>query len=64
MLADGMIRRDITPDVITFNALIDSLVKEGKFSEAQELYNEMITRGIDPDTITYNSLIYGLCMLR
>ncbi|KAG5375230.1 hypothetical protein IGI04_039826 [Brassica rapa subsp. trilocularis] len=53
--------RGITPNVITFSALIDSFVKEGKLKEAKELYNEMIARGIDPDTITYNSLIYGLC---
>ncbi|KAH0906219.1 hypothetical protein HID58_038046 [Brassica napus] len=54
-------RLGITPNVITFSALIDSFVKEGKLKEAKELYNEMIARGIDPDTITYNSLIYGLC---
>ncbi|RID48589.1 hypothetical protein BRARA_I05094 [Brassica rapa] len=61
-LLRDMIRREITPNAITFSSLIDSFVKVGKLSEAQDLYNEMIKRGTDPDTITYNSLIYGLCM--
>lgn len=57
-LLRDMITRKITPDVITFSALIDIFVKEGKLLEAKELYKEMITRGISPDTITYSSLIY------
>ncbi|CAA7036355.1 unnamed protein product [Microthlaspi erraticum] len=37
-----MITRRIIPNVVTFNALIDSFVKEGKLVEAKELYNEMM----------------------
>ncbi|CAH8388885.1 unnamed protein product [Eruca vesicaria subsp. sativa] len=54
-LMRDMITRGITPNVITFSALIDIFVKEGKHVEAKELYNEMIARGKDPDTVTYNT---------
>ncbi|CAA7039164.1 unnamed protein product [Microthlaspi erraticum] len=68
-VAEGYDQRESSP-TFTFNALIDSFVKEGKLVEAKELYNEMIARGLEifrklslrglvADTVTYSTLIQG-----
>ncbi|CDY39806.1 BnaA09g10580D [Brassica napus] len=57
-----MIKRKISPNVVTYSALVDAFVKNGKVLEAKELYEEMMRMCIDPDVVTYSSLINGLCV--
>ncbi|KAF8093201.1 hypothetical protein N665_0388s0002 [Sinapis alba] len=61
-LLSEMMKRRISPNVITYIALIDAFVKNGKVLEAKELYEEMIRMSIEPDVVTYSSLINGFCM--
>ncbi|XP_059460284.1 pentatricopeptide repeat-containing protein At3g22470, mitochondrial-like [Corylus avellana] len=49
-------------DLYTFSILVDTLGKEGKLTEAEEVFNVMIQRGVKPDTITYSSLINAYCL--
>ncbi|CAN7012488.1 unnamed protein product [Brassica oleracea var. botrytis] len=57
-LLSEIIKKNISPNVITYSALVDAFVKNGKVLEAKE----MIRMCIDPDVVTYSSLINGLCM--
>ena len=50
------------PNVHTFNILVDALCKEGKLTEAKEVFGVMIQRGIEPNTVTYSFLIDGYCL--
>ncbi|XP_072093516.1 pentatricopeptide repeat-containing protein At2g18520, mitochondrial-like isoform X2 [Arachis hypogaea] len=47
-------------NAVGYNAIVDSLCKDGLLSEALSLFSEMTTKGLQPDTITYNHLIQGL----
>jgi len=51
-----MSNRNIGPDVVTYNTLIDVLCKEGKLDEARKLFDEMSDRNIGPDVVTCNAL--------
>ncbi|OAY79192.1 putative pentatricopeptide repeat-containing protein [Ananas comosus] len=56
-LFDEMLRREIFPDIVTFNK---GLCKESKLTEAISLL-ENLDSNMVPDAITYNTLISGLC---
>ena len=43
------------------NAILDGLVKKGRFDSMWEVYREMGSRGFCPDVITYGVLINGCC---
>ncbi|KAF6157771.1 hypothetical protein GIB67_017301 [Kingdonia uniflora] len=45
-----MMGRGISPDVCTFNILIDAICKEGMVKRHM-LFDLMIERGVEPDTI-------------
>ncbi|GLT43114.1 hypothetical protein SLA2020_170850 [Shorea laevis] len=48
----------ITPNLVTYNAVIDACGKGGvEFSRVMEIFNEMVRNGIQPDRITFNSLL-------
>jgi pentatricopeptide repeat protein len=52
---------NVAPQVITYNALVDTCARAGKGREgidlALSLLERMQTSGLQPDTVTYNSLI-------
>ncbi|PHT59433.1 hypothetical protein CQW23_01796 [Capsicum baccatum] len=60
-LVAKMLVRGITPDVLTFNILMDAYCKDGKVESAKQLLNAMNQLGLRPCFISYTCLIGGLC---
>jgi pentatricopeptide repeat protein len=56
-----MIHRGFSPDIVTYNSLINGLCKRGRIQEALNLFEKLQAEGIQPDSITYNTLICWLC---
>lgn len=50
----------ITPDVVSYNALINGLCRASRVSEAMHLYEDMHTGGPCPDEVTFKLIIGGL----
>jgi pentatricopeptide repeat domain-containing protein 1 len=48
---------NVTPNVITYTALINACGKGGQWEEALKLLDAMEEDKVTPDTITYNALI-------
>jgi pentatricopeptide repeat protein len=46
---------------VTYNTLIDALVRQGDMARAQEIFREMAMYGAAPDLISYSTLIRGHC---
>ncbi|GKA00782.1 tetratricopeptide-like helical domain-containing protein [Tanacetum coccineum] len=44
----------ISPNVHTFNILVDAFCKDGRVEEAEDVINIMLDRGIVPDIVTWN----------
>ncbi|KAK3211109.1 hypothetical protein Dsin_015815, partial [Dipteronia sinensis] len=57
-LFEGMEKRGVRPNIVTYNVLIDVYGKKRKLEEAKLLFKEMKNIGVRPDTIAYNTLIY------
>lgn len=55
-----MVEQGVTPDVVSYNALINGLCKTSRVSEAMLLYDEMLTKGCHPDEVTFKLIIGGL----
>ncbi|MCD7464519.1 hypothetical protein HAX54_052929 [Datura stramonium] len=51
-----------TPDVCTFNILMNASCLSGDLDIAREVFDEMQKRGIQPNVVTFGTLINGLCM--
>ncbi|KAJ4876184.1 Pentatricopeptide repeat-containing protein [Raphanus sativus] len=65
-IVDGMCKKGDTVSALNLLRKMEEVnhIKpnvEGKFFEAEELYDEMLPRGIIPSRITYNSMIDGFC---
>ncbi|KAK6136039.1 hypothetical protein DH2020_030205 [Rehmannia glutinosa] len=58
---DEMCKVNISPNRITYNALIDGHCRVGNFVEAFGLLNDMEARGLKPNEVTYGTLLNGLC---
>lgn len=58
-LFDEMVGQKITPNVRTFNILVDMHCKEGMVDEAKRVMDIMVQKRIIPDVVTYNSLMDG-----
>ncbi|KAL0377014.1 UNVERIFIED_CONTAM: putative pentatricopeptide repeat-containing protein, mitochondrial [Sesamum calycinum] len=56
-----MMQRNIPPDTVTCNALIDGYSLVGQIDKARKLLDSMPGRGLKPSIISYNSLINGYC---
>ncbi|CAJ2641917.1 unnamed protein product [Trifolium pratense] len=55
------LQRILTPNVLTYNILINGYCKNKRIDEAMVLLSEMHGKNLAPDTLTYNSLIDALC---
>ncbi|TVU15469.1 hypothetical protein EJB05_38991, partial [Eragrostis curvula] len=51
----------VTPNVVTYGALIDGLCKAHKVADAHELLDAMLSTGCEPNHIIYDALIDGFC---
>ncbi|XP_043816372.1 pentatricopeptide repeat-containing protein At5g12100, mitochondrial-like [Manihot esculenta] len=54
-----MLRFNLAPDRVVYNAIIHSHAKIGSLRKAYELYHGMIDRRVQTDNMTYHSLILG-----
>ncbi|XP_078153129.1 pentatricopeptide repeat-containing protein At5g03800-like [Carex rostrata] len=61
MVFNKMPKLGCTPNVISYNTIIDGLCKEGTISKAFSVFEKMLSVGIVPNVVTYSSLIDGLC---
>lgn len=52
-----MLFKGFTPDVVTYNSLIDGCCKTYRIERALELFEDMSRRGCTPNRVTYNSFI-------
>ncbi|KAI4389759.1 hypothetical protein MLD38_001951 [Melastoma candidum] len=52
-----MLFKGFSPDVVTYNSLIDGCCKTNRIERTMELYNDMIQRGCAPNRVTYDSII-------
>ncbi|KAB2636965.1 pentatricopeptide repeat-containing protein [Pyrus ussuriensis x Pyrus communis] len=50
----------VTPDIITYNILINGFCKDGNINGAFKLFKDMQLKGLSPDSVTYGTLIDGL----
>ncbi|XP_016648808.1 PREDICTED: pentatricopeptide repeat-containing protein At1g79540 isoform X2 [Prunus mume] len=50
----------VTPDIITYNILINGFCRAGNINGAFKLFKDMQLKGLSPDSITYGTLIDGL----
>lgn len=50
------------PNLITYNSMMDGLVKSGRLNDADKLFTEMIlSETTSPDLITFSTLLKGHC---
>ncbi|XP_078159332.1 uncharacterized protein LOC144554849 [Carex rostrata] len=61
IVLDKMPMLGCTPDLFSYNTLINGHCKKGDIEKAEELLDDMVSRGLQPDVVTYNTLIDGLC---
>jgi pentatricopeptide repeat protein len=47
--------------LITYNSLLDGLVKAGQLEEADRIFSELVDSHIRPDLITFSTLLKGHC---
>eukprot|EP00122_Pirum_gemmata_P003161 Pgem_evm3s2858 len=55
------IDKKITPNLRTYNIMIDGMAKNSNMEVCLRLFNEMRSKEITPDLYTYTSLVYGFC---
>ncbi|XP_061373637.1 putative pentatricopeptide repeat-containing protein At1g02420 [Gastrolobium bilobum] len=53
----------VTPDVVTYNSLVDVYCKGREMEKAYKVLDEMRERDLTPDVITYTSIIGGLGLI-
>lgn len=56
------VKENITCTKVTYNTLIDALVRQNDLAGATELFRDMGLEGVGPDLITYSTLIKGHCL--
>ncbi|PQP93234.1 putative pentatricopeptide repeat-containing protein [Prunus yedoensis var. nudiflora] len=70
MAKEEMLMRKIKPDAAVYSTLISGLFKlgrkgeEGKWSEANDLFEDLPRRGCPPDVVSYRIMFTGLCDCR
>ncbi|KAA8518744.1 hypothetical protein F0562_016482 [Nyssa sinensis] len=56
---EDMKSREISPDVVTYNTLINGYCRVKKMEEAEKFFVEMKGRNIEPNVISYTTMIKG-----
>lgn len=56
-----MLQRGLTPDIVTYNSIINGMCKMGWMHAALNLLEKLHHEDVLPDTITYNILISWHC---
>jgi len=56
-----MLSRNITPSVITYNAVIDACARNGQTDRIPQLLEDMKKQGLEANLITYSTMIKGSC---
>eukprot|EP00408_Alexandrium_pacificum_P050510 CAMPEP_0171252814 /NCGR_PEP_ID=MMETSP0790-20130122/51366_1 /TAXON_ID=2925 /ORGANISM="Alexandrium catenella, Strain OF101" /LENGTH=280 /DNA_ID=CAMNT_0011720589 /DNA_START=96 /DNA_END=934 /DNA_ORIENTATION=+ len=52
-----MVRTGLKPNIVTFNALLDTAAKTGDIGLAKRLWELVVDLGLGPNSITYNTMI-------
>jgi len=52
-----MLSEGCTPNLVTFNTLLDVYAKTGHFSEALGVLDQLDLQGIAPEPRTYNTVV-------
>jgi len=55
------LKETISCTKVTYNTLIDALVRQDDITHATDLFRDMALQGVTPDLITYSTLIKGHC---
>eukprot|EP00441_Pelagodinium_beii_P046438 CAMPEP_0197619548 /NCGR_PEP_ID=MMETSP1338-20131121/551_1 /TAXON_ID=43686 ORGANISM="Pelagodinium beii, Strain RCC1491" /NCGR_SAMPLE_ID=MMETSP1338 /ASSEMBLY_ACC=CAM_ASM_000754 /LENGTH=864 /DNA_ID=CAMNT_0043188529 /DNA_START=144 /DNA_END=2738 /DNA_ORIENTATION=- len=55
----GKIREIISMGPVTYNSLIDAVIRDGQLDTGMGLYKDMVQQDVAPDLITYSILIKG-----
>ncbi|GKA71383.1 tetratricopeptide-like helical domain-containing protein [Tanacetum coccineum] len=63
LMLKEMLDKDISPDVETFNVLINTFCIEGRLQVARHVIDVMRERGISPNVATYNPIIDAHCLM-
>lgn len=56
-----MERNGISPDIVSYNTLVNGLSKAKRLEDAMHLQVEMVEANCLPNVVTYTSLMDGLC---
>nr|GFA19760.1 hypothetical protein [Tanacetum cinerariifolium] len=51
-VVEGMWRKGVNPDVVTYGTLISGLAKKGEMGRASEVFDEMCEKGMNPDVMS------------
>ncbi|EXB52180.1 hypothetical protein L484_004281 [Morus notabilis] len=54
-------RKKVTPDVCTYNILINAWCKRGCLDDAWKVFDEMRWNGVRPNAVTFGTLVHGFC---
>ncbi|KAL5068987.1 hypothetical protein RYX36_019874 [Vicia faba] len=63
MFLSEMKEMGVTPDVVTYNSLVDVYCKGREIEKAYKVLDEMREQDLSPDVITYTSIIGGLGLI-
>ena len=55
-----MLEKGITPNLITFNTIIDAFIRNKNTEKAFSIFNDMISNKISPDNFTLSTLFKGI----
>uniref|UniRef100_A0A803PZZ6 Pentatricopeptide repeat-containing protein n=1 Tax=Cannabis sativa TaxID=3483 RepID=A0A803PZZ6_CANSA len=59
-----MVKEECKADIITYNIIIGGLCKDGKWSEANDLFEDLPRLGYKPDVVSFRTMFVGLCNCR
>nr|TKW20182.1 hypothetical protein SEVIR_4G069100v2 [Setaria viridis] len=58
----------VTPNLVTFNSLVNGLCKPGRMQDARKVFDEIVREGLEmiqkrvlTDVVTFTSLIHAMC---